>query len=480
MTIPAPEPTTIGALAEIPAIAEAIEGIVEALRVAQSSIRGVRPPSPELAENYEAALARLTQTRGRPPFFPYLGSGLGRGALVQLADGSVKWDMISGIGVHAFGHSDPDLVATALRAALSDTVMQGNLLLDAEVVETAELLVQEAARGSRIRHCFLINSGALANEAALKVCFQKRSPADRVLAFRDAFAGRTTAMAQITDSAALRAGLPTTLDVDYVPFFDAERRDSTPEALRALDEHVHRYPGQHACFVMELVQGEGGFNIAPREFLAAIMQRCRELGILVWVDEIQTFGRTGEMFHYQQLELGEYVDVVTVGKLSQVCACLYTAECNPKPGLLSATFIGSTVALRVGRRIITRLRESGCFGRDGRNARLQSAFRQRAERLMADHPAWFPPVSLPEGRVLRRLVDGVGGMMRFTPFGGKRPRVMTALRCMYEDGVIAFYCGHDPYHVRFLPPVGVMEPRDFDDVFSIVEAALHRAARDEP
>ncbi len=479
-TIPVPDVTSLEALAESPAVAEAIESIVEALRAAQSSIAGVRPPAAGLAEGYESMLARLAETRGRAPFYPYLGSGLGRGALVQLADGSVKWDMISGIGVHAFGHGDPDLVATALRAALADTVMQGNLQLDAEVVETADLLVQEAARGSRIRHCFLINSGALANEAALKVCYQKRAPADRVLAFRDAFAGRTTALAQITDSPSLRAGLPTTLDVDYVPFYDPERRDSTAEAIRALDEHVARHPGAHACFAMELVQGEGGFNVAPREFLAAIMQRCRQHGILVWVDEIQTFGRTHELFHFQQLDLGEYVDVVTIGKLSQVCACLYTAECNPKPGLLSATFIGSTVALRVGRRILTRLRDGGYFGRDGRNARLQAAFRQRAERLVADHPEWFPPAAAPDARAPRRLFDGVGGMMRFTPFGGKKAKVMSALRHMYEQGVIAFYCGHDPFHVRFLPPVGVMEPGDFDDVFNIVEGALERAAGDEP
>ena len=69
------------------------------------------------------------------------------------------------------------------------------------------------------------------------------------------------------------------------------------------------------------------------------MQRCRQHGILVWVDEIQTFGRTHELFHFQQLELGEYVDVVTIGKLSQVCACLYTAECNPKPGQIGRAHI---------------------------------------------------------------------------------------------------------------------------------------------
>ncbi|MCZ6446306.1 MAG: acetylornithine aminotransferase, partial [Planctomycetota bacterium] len=117
----------MSAFADSPPVAEAVDTIVRELVEARSLITGVRRPAPELAASYEAHLARQTQIKGRPAVYPYVGCGLGHGPLVQLADGSVKWDMISGIGVHAFGHSDPDLVATALRAALSDTVMQGNL-----------------------------------------------------------------------------------------------------------------------------------------------------------------------------------------------------------------------------------------------------------------------------------------------------------------------------------------------------------------
>ena len=69
-------------------------------------------------------------------------------------------------------------------------------------------------------------------------------------------------------------------------------------------------------------------------------------------------------------------------------------------------------------------------------------------------------------------VGGLGGMCRFTPFGGEKDRVMQFLKVLFEEGVMAFYCGHDPYHVRMLPPVGVMEPRHWGPVFEIVERAL--------
>ena len=102
---------------------------------------------------------RSAAVRGKPALYPYLGSGIGNGPLVELLDGSVKWDMISGIGVHMFGHSDPETVRTALRAALSDTVQQGNLQANADSVAFAELLVQEASRATRLRRIFPSSTG---------------------------------------------------------------------------------------------------------------------------------------------------------------------------------------------------------------------------------------------------------------------------------------------------------------------------------
>jgi 4-aminobutyrate aminotransferase-like enzyme len=454
-----------------------IDAIVAELKARQAVLTGARPPKAELRESFQQWLDRNAEARGKPALFPYLGSGLGNGPLVELLDGSVKWDMINGIGVHMFGHSAPELVRAALHAALGDTVQQGNLQANADSIAFMEVLTAEASTWSRLRHVFVTNSGCMANESALKVCFQKHHPAPRVIAFQDCFMGRSTTMAQIGDSAAGRVGIPLNTLVDYMPFYDPEHgQRSIDYACWHLRQMIARYPGQHACFVMELVQGEGGFNQAPREFFERLMTICREHQIAVWVDEVQTFGRTERMFHVAQLDLGDLVDVVTIGKMSQACAVLYTPEYNPKPGLLSGTFIGGTVELQVGRRALEVLRDGGFYGPNGRIAHLQRAFREHAANLVKRHPALFPPIPHTSGKAAERTprFDGVGGMMRLTPFGGERSRIMKALHLLFEEGVIAFYCGHGPYHLRLLPPVGVMQPEQMAPVFEIVERALLR------
>jgi 4-aminobutyrate aminotransferase-like enzyme len=197
----------------------------------------------------------------------------------------------------------------------------------------------------------------------------------------------------------------------------------------------------------------------------------------VWIDEVQTFGRTHSMFHFEQMGLGEYVDLVTLGKMSQVCACLYTADYNPRPGLLSGTFIGGSVEMQVGKRILGRLRDGGYYGPHGRIAQLHEAFRMHARHLVESHRNWFPPIPGPTGLTRNNgFYGGVGGMMRLTPFAGEKAMITKALNIMFAEGVIAFYCGHGPYHIRFLAPVGVMQPEQFKDVFEIVETALGKAA----
>ncbi|HRP63194.1 MAG TPA: aminotransferase class III-fold pyridoxal phosphate-dependent enzyme [Phycisphaerales bacterium] len=478
-TVPTLAPTAAAAFASNPIVEESIQRIVSALREAQRSITGARPPRAELKETYKSYLDRVAAAKGKPALFPYVGSGVGNGPLVELADGSVKWDLINGIGVHMFGHSEPDLVATALRAACGDTVMQGNLQFNHDSTEFAELLLKEAARSSRIKHAFISNSGAMANESALKVCFQRNAPASRVIAFENCFMGRSTTLAQIGDSAAGRVGVPLNVLVDYMPFYDSKLGQASIEAAKyRLRQYIDRYPGQHACFIVEPVQGEGGFNIAPREFLIPLLQMAREAGIGIWFDEVQSFGRTETMFHFEQLGLGEYVDVVTLGKMSQACACLFTEEYAPKPGLLSGTFVASTVALNVGRRILERLRDGGYYGANGKIAKLQQAYRTHASALIEKHPEWFPPVPHYAGGSYPKsdLVTGVGGMMRLTPFGGDKAKVNRLMHVLFEEGVISFYCGHGPFHLRFLAPIGVMQPEHFNEVFEIVERAMARVA----
>ncbi len=450
-----------------PRLAQARELLRGALADHQGGLAGVRPPRPELEAPYAELLGRFEALRGGPLFYPYLASGIGRGPLVELADGSVKFDFISGIGVHFFGHSHPALLEAGLEAALAGTVMQGNLQQDARAASFLQTLVETAnRRGASLDHGFLTTSGAMANENALKLVFHKRSPAGRLLAFERCFAGRTLALAQVTDQPAYRAGLPAALRVDYVPFFDAQRpRESAEEALSALRRHLARHPGQHAAMIFELVQGEGGFYPGEGGFFAALMEEVKEAGAAVLIDEIQTFGRTTQPFAFQHFGLDAYPDVVTVGKLTQVCATLFRGEYKPPPGLVSQTFTGSTSAIRAARAILGLLLEGDYFGPEGRIARLGAHCERRLREIEARHPGWICGPY------------GVGAMVAFTVFDGDLEETKRFLRALFEAGVIGFYAGDGPARVRFLIPAGALSPGEVDAAMEILEATLSEFAR---
>ena len=453
------------ALATDPAVENAIDTLVDRVAEHSKTITDVRPARGEMAASFDELVAQAEAMKGRPLLYKYIGSGVGNGALVELADGSVKWDMIIGIGVHMFGHSHPELIRAAARASIEDVAKSGNLMTNPKAYEFGDKLVELAKRNSRLSEAFITTSGAVANESAIKIAYQKHAPASRVIAFEHCFMGRTVTMAQIGDSAGGRQGIPLTTQVDYMPFYDPIEAEAMGvakyiDAAKAkLQQYITRYPGQHACFIFELVQGEGGFNTAPREFFVELMEMCKANNIAVWDDEIQSFGRTRNMFAYETYGLGEYVDLFCVGKMTQACATLWTEEYKPKPGLLSGTFTGSATDFAVGTRMLEMLEDGGYYGDDGLIARHHKAFREQVDALAKKHPEWFPVTDKMSGG-LSGLAGGEGGMMRFTPFGGDQKKVIAACKACFDEGVVLFWCGHGPYHVRMLPPMGVMRLED--------------------
>jgi acetylornithine/N-succinyldiaminopimelate aminotransferase len=444
-------------LAKDPKVLEATKLFLEAVSEHQSHLIGIRPPLPELKYSYDQLLAEFNQYRGNKLYFAYLGSGLGNGPFVELLDGSVKYDFINGIGPHLFGHNHPSLIKTSLEAALSDVIMQGHLQQNVDALDFTRLLI----KASKMDHCFLTTSGAMANENALKLAFQKKFPAHRILAFDRCFMGRTLASAQITDKPAFRDGLPNTYLVDYLPYFDPHRpNESTQETIKTLKKHLQRYPKQHAIMCFELIQGEGGFYSAPKEFFETLMQLLKENNIAIFIDEVQTFGRTSSLFAFQHFGLEKYVDIVSIGKLSQVCATLFNDNMSPKPGLLSQTFIGSTSALRAGIFIIQTLLTQNFFGDSGKNMAIQKRFSENFQTLQNRHP------QLIQGPY------GVGSMVAFTPFNGEADKVAKFVQKLFDNGVMSFVAGSQPTRVRFLVPSGVVSMQDIDAVCEIIESTL--------
>lgn len=434
-----------------PRVKEATKLLEEALSEHKSALQKVKAPDKELKISYKKLIDSFSQVRGGNLWYPYLGSGLGNGSLVELLDGSVKYDFISGIGVHYFGHSNLDTIAPTINAAISDILIEGNLQQNKDSYLLSELFLEL----SGMDHCFLSSSGAMANENALKIAFQARFPAKRILAFEKAFAGRTITLSSITDKPAFRKGLPQAINVDYLPFFDPEKKEESLEkALKVLNSHLARYPNDHALLIFEPVQGEGGFYPGDERFFKTLFKRVKEEGILIFSDEVQTFGRLDTPFGFQSFHLEEFVDLATIGKLSLVTATLFKDKIKPGPGLLSQTFTGATSLIKASLLLMSKLKNEGFFGKNGKNFRINELFKKEFQKLEKQFPDKI------------KGPFGIGAMVAFTPFDGSKEKAVAFGEKLFEAGVISFIAGDHPTRIRFLPPIGVITE---DDILKAVE-----------
>ena len=422
-------------------------------QIQEESFSLVEPKAPDKnkKEKYASYLKSIAELRGRPLYYPYLSAGVGHGPFVRLLDGSVKMDFVCGIGPHILGHSHPELIKSAIQGALEDTVMQGHLLMGQVYLKVLQKLTEIAGKNSKLAYAWLAPSGTMANENALKVIRQKKQGARKILTFERAFAGRSMMMCEITDNPSIKQGLPSYNEVLRVPFCP----DSPDKALQILKQHWSAEKENIACFIMELMQGDGGCFLAKRDFFVSLLDFCKSRGIAVWFDEVQTFGRSGEFFAFEKLDLGEYVDVCTIGKAFQMSASLWTKEYNPRPGLVSGTFAGSSSSLHCA---LTTLNILEGFIKEGRIVKIHQAWKERLETL--------------EKESFLSQIEGWGLMWGATPEVSHPSQVSQLLQILFEKGLICFSCGQgDIKRLRFLLPA-VVEDKHLDQALSILRASI--------
>ncbi|MFT6631406.1 MAG: acetylornithine aminotransferase [Bacteriovoracaceae bacterium] len=445
-----------------PRIKEAKKLLADTLKDHAKNITEVKPGNPELKEEYTKMLESFSAQRGGKLFYDYIGSGIGNGSLVELADGSVKYDFITGIGVHYFGHSHQGVIKAQVDGAITNTTMSGNLQQNTDSPKLFNLILEQANKyGAGFDHLFMTSSGVMTAENSLKMVFQKRSPAHRVIAFEKCFMGRTLAVSQITDKAAYRKGLPQTLSVDYIPFYDAnDHQGSIDKAVGLLRQYFNRYPGEYAAICMELIQGEGGYWVGNTEFFKAIIEECKKNNVSVIIDEVQTFMRTKEMFAFQYFGLDKDVDMVNIGKNSQVCATIYRNDHKPQPGLISQTFTSSGSAINAAYYIINEVANKNYLGEDGKIEKLHMKFANNLDKLAQKYPTQI------EGPW------GLGTMIGMTLFGGDLQKSKDFTFKLFDNGVLSFIAGSAPTRVRFLVPAGAANEDDIDKVCELIEKTL--------
>ena len=429
-----------------------IDEIVYQIQKQSGHITQIKASDPEKKESYNNFMGKIAELRGRPLFYPYLSSGLGKGPLIQLCDGSIKLDFICGIGPHILGHSQPDMIKASLRGALEDTTMQGHLQMGTVYKELLEKLLSLAGRRSRLAQAWLCPSGSMANENALKLIRQKKRGARKILAFERAFAGRTTMMSEITDNPVVKVGLPSYDEVLRVPFCPKQ-----PErALKVLKKHWEKESKNIACFILELMQGDGGLFLADSKFLSPLLDFCKSKEITIWFDEVQTFARSGEFFAFEKLDLGPYVDVCTIGKALQLSATLWTKEYNPKPGLISGTFASSSSSFYSALTLLNKLEPL-----TGPKAKIEKI-----------HTSWTSKLKKLEKEGLLSHTEGWGLMVGTSPWKNQAQEVQRLLQKLFQKGLICFHCGQgDKKRLRFLLPA-VAEEQHLDQAASILREAL--------
>lgn len=441
-------------------IQNGIDHLFSSILFAQSQFNQIKGPDSDKKEALEKRIKEFNQMRGRDIVYSYLSSGRGHGPFTELVDGSVKYDLIGGIGINLLGHSHPVIVKSTLEAATVDTMMCGNLMPYQESVDLSEMLLNQV-KNSNLKHFWFTCSGSMANDTALKLIWQKKAPAYKIIAFSNNFAGRSVATQEVTENPDYRQDMPHLIDVEFVPHFD-QKNPSTSLAttLKALEEVWNKAPNQYAALSFEVIQGEGGFIFGTKEFYQGVCEWAKKKGLYVWVDEVQSFARTRELFAFQMMELDKYVDMVVVGKALQACGLLYTNELNPKPGLVAGTFHGSIPALKAANNIVRFLTSGAFYGAQGRMANLENSFLSKLQKLAEGSC---------KGKI--NFYCGTGTMLAFEVGDATKDITNKFLKKLMENGVIAFSAGKKVVRVRMLIPITLTESH-IDEIFTIIEKTV--------
>jgi 4-aminobutyrate aminotransferase/(S)-3-amino-2-methylpropionate transaminase len=288
----------------------------------------------------------------------------GDGALVTDVDGNTFVDFGGGVGCMNVGHSNPRVVEAVQDQAARFTHTDFTVAPYENYVELAERLADLVPISGEKRAAFF-NAGAEAIENSIKFArsYTKR-PA--VIAFDGGFHGRTLLALSLTSKThPYKAGLgPFAPEVYRVPFPNGYRGPDTETALAAL-EHAFVTkvsPSEVAAIVFEPVQGEGGFVVAPPEFVRGLRRICDEHGIVLVADEIQTgFCRTGRVFAMEHYDVEP--DLVTVAKsiaaglpLSGVVGRAEIMDA-PADSAIGGTYVGNPVAIAAAHAVLDTIEE---------------------------------------------------------------------------------------------------------------------------
>lgn len=368
----------------------------------------------------------------------------GDGARLWDTDGVEYLDAIAGVAVTSLGHAHPE-IAEAMAAQARELLHTSNMF----GIPWQERLGERLCGLSGMQRAFFCNSGAEANEAALKLARlhgnARQVAQPQVLVMDNSFHGRTLATLAATGNPAVQRGFePLMPGFVRVPYDD----------IGALHDAVARWPNIVAV-LLEPVQGEGGVHPASPHYLQTLREVCDRHDWLLMIDEVQTgIGRTGQWFGFQHAAIEP--DVITLAKALgngfPIGACLARGKATQlfAPGHHASTFGGNPLACRVGCTVLEIIQRDGLVERAARSGQRLLAALQAG---LAGHPQV-------------RNVRGLGLMIGIEL---ARPCAELVTRALHEQRLLLSVTRNST--IRLLPPLTCTDAQ-IDDIAARVIALL--------
>jgi len=407
-------------------------------------------------------------------------NGVGtKGIYVAKAENSELWDVdgrryvdfAAGIAVLNTGHRHPKIMAAVAEQAHAFTHTCFHVVSYESYVRLAERL-NALAPGDFAKKTLFLNSGAEAVENAIKIAryHTKRSA---VVAFSGGFHGRTHMTMGLTGKVMpyKRGFGPFPAEVYHAEFPQPYHGVTTEQALADIDRLLHADvdPKAVAAVIIEPVQGEGGFNVAPFEFLRALRRLCDEHGIVLIADEVQTgVARTGKMFSIDHA--GVVPDLITLAKglgggfpLSAVTGRATIMDAA-HPGGLGGTYGGNPISIAAAHAVLDVIESEDLCGRAGR---VGQRMRSHLEALAKQLPCIGD-------------VRGLGAMVAFELVKDAKTKEPDAdltasiLAHAEQRGLILLSCGTSANVVRLLAPLTIPDAV-LEEGLTILSAAVRDA-----
>lgn len=362
-----------------------------------------------------------------------------QGMVVEDVDGNLFLDFMAGIAVASTGHSHPKVVKAIEEQAKKFLHICGSDYYYEPMAKLAEKL-SRLTPGPGAKKVFFTNSGTETIEAAIKLA-RYHTKRHHLIAFHGAFHGRTLGSLSLTASrASHRAHFgPLIPGVHHLPY--------GTEGVNVLEKSIFRYevrPEEVAAIFVEPIQGEGGYIVPPPDFLPSLQQLCRNHGMLLVLDEIQSgFGRTGKMFACEHWGIEPDILCAAKGIASGMPLGAMIARAEVSTWTRSthgSTFGGNPVACAAALATLAVIED----GLIENAARVGALLKERLTALQARHAV------IGDVRGLGLMV----GVDFRKPDGSRAPDPILrdhVMQCCFEKGLLLLSCGEST--LRFCPPL---------------------------